>query len=354
VNTNLVIPWDTPEWDEYVASHPGGGVYHTSAWIRTVCEAGGYDPVCVVARDLGNVAGLLPAVAIESRLTGRRLTTIPFSDRAGVLAESAQAAGALLTDAEQQRKARRLSHHELRDTPRLADGTELAPGDGWAADHHFYNYLIPLGPDPEAVKATFSRKAVRQTINKGVRLGVTVRRGEGKEDLRRFYHLYALNRKRHGIPPQPIALFETILDRFHESPQALLYLAEAEGRAVASLIVIRYKGVCYAKYEGIDDSARHLQPIYPLFWETIRDACENGDRVYDFGRTASDNQGLMDFKRRWGTEEVSLPYYSAPPGEALSTVRSDSLKYRLFTGTFQRLPLGVSAWIGARIFRHFG
>ena len=354
MNTSLVIPWELPEWDAFVDAHTGGGVYHTSEWIRTVCEAGGYEPVCMVVRDGTGLAGVLPAVAIESRLTGRRLTTLPFSDRAGVLATTAGAAGALLEEAVTQRQQRRLAFHEMRDTPRLADGSGMTVDEGWAANHHFYNYLIPLGPDPDVVRSTFSRKSVRQTINKGARLGVTVRQGQGPEDLRRFYHLYALNRRRHGIPPQPISLFATILDRFSESPQALLYLAEAEGRSVASLIVIRYKGVCYAKYEGIDDTARHLQPIYPLFWETIRDACVNGDVLYDFGRTASDNQGLMDFKRRWGTEEVALPYYSAPPGDSLSTVRSDSLKYRLFTGTFRRLPIGMSAWIGARIFRHFG
>ena len=354
MNTNLVIPWETPAWDDYVAQHPGGGVYHTSAWIRTVCEAGGYAPVCIVAREGGAIAGLLPAVAIESRLTGRRLTSLPFSDRCGVLADTADVAEMIVAEAAAQREQRRLGFHEMRDAPRLADGSEAAVDSTYAQDLHFHNYVIPLSPDPDTVRATFSRKSVRQTISKGARLGVSVRRGEGGDDLRRFYHLYALNRKRHGIPPQPISLFETLLERFRESPQALLYLAEAEGHSVAALIVIRYGGVCYAKYEGIDDSARHLQPIYPLFWETIRDACTNGDRIYDFGRTADDNQGLMDFKRRWGTEQVPLPYYSAPPGDALSTVRSDSLKYRLFTGTFRRLPLGLSAWIGARIFRHFG
>jgi len=343
-----------PEWDDYVDRHPGGGVYHTSAWIRTVCEAGAYTPVCIAVQDSGVITGVLPAVAIESRLTGRRLTSLPFSDKCGVLADTEDVAGMIVAEAATQREQRRLGFHEMRDVPRLADGSGGTVDDRYARHLHFYNYIIPLSSDPDSVRATFSRKSVRQTINKGLRLGVTVRRGVGADDLRRFYHLYALNRQRHGIPPQPMSLFETLLGRLRESPQALLYLAEAEGRSVAALIVIRYGGISYAKYEGIDEGARHLQPIYPLFWESIRDACTNGDRLYDFGRTASDNNGLMDFKGRWGTEQVPLPYYTAPPGNTLSTVGSDSLKYRLFTGTFRRLPIGVSAWIGARIFRHFG
>lgn len=354
MNTKLVIPWELPGWDDYVADHPYGGVYHTSAWLRLVCEAGGYEPVCMVADDGEGIAGVFPAVAIRSRLTGNRLTSVPFSDRAGVLATTPDAAHALMEEAASQRDGRELAFHEMRDTPRLADGSDLPGVEGWGKHEHFYNYLIPLGEDADAVRATFSRKSVRQTINKGLRLGVSVRRGAGPSDLAQFYRLYALNRKRHGIPPQPQSLFATILEHFVQSPRALLYLAEAEGRSVAGLIVIRYRGVCYAKYEGIDEGARHLQPIYPLFWQTIHDACLDGDHTYDFGRTAGDNAGLRDFKRRWGTVEVPLPYYTRPVGDALSTVRSDSLKYRLFTGTFRRLPLGMSAWIGARIFRHFG
>jgi hypothetical protein len=38
----------------------------------------------------------------------------------------------------------------------------------------------------------------------------------------------------------------------------------------------------------------------------------------------------------------------------MSVVRSDSLKYRLFTGAFRRMPPALSIKLGERIFRHFG
>jgi hypothetical protein len=80
-----------------------------------------------------------------------------------------------------------------------------------------------------------------------------------------------------------------------------------------------------------------------------------GDRSYDFGRTAADNPGLNQFKQRWGTTQIDLPYYFDPAHEsAASVVRSDSLKYRLFTTAFGRMPESWSIQIGRRIFRHFG
>ena len=140
----------------------------------------------------------------------------------------------------------------------------------------------------------------------------------------------------------------------HDAPRAFLYLAEHESKAVAGLIVIRFNGVTYAKYEGVDDTRRDLVPLYPLFWRTIEDALKEGDRFYDFGRTAADNPGLNEFKQRWGTTHVELPYYFDPPREGVSVVRSDSLKYRLFTAAFRRMPESWSIRVGERIFRHFG
>jgi hypothetical protein len=63
---------------------------------------------------------------------------------------------------------------------------------------------------------------------------------------------------------------------------------------------------------------------------------------------------LNEFKQRWGTTRVELPYYFDPPHEGVSVVRSDSLKYRLFTTAFRRMPESWSIRIGERIFRHFG
>jgi lipid II:glycine glycyltransferase (peptidoglycan interpeptide bridge formation enzyme) len=123
---------------------------------------------------------------------------------------------------------------------------------------------------------------------------------------------------------------------------------------VAGLIMLQYRSVSYAKYEGVDGSFKNVFPVNALFWKTIEDACRGGDRIYDFGRTALDNKGLNEFKSRWGTTRQNLPYCFHPPGEGISVVKSDSLKYRLFTGMVKRLPASINTRLGAKLFRHFG
>ena len=77
---HVVEPWTDARWDAYVASHPRATVYHTSAWIRIVCEIGRYPSLCLLEEGDGRVRGILPLVAVESKLTGRRVCTLPFSD----------------------------------------------------------------------------------------------------------------------------------------------------------------------------------------------------------------------------------------------------------------------------------
>lgn len=350
---HAVEPWTDPRWDAYVASHPRATVYHTAPWIRIICEIGRYPSLCLLHERDGRVTGVLPLVAVDSRITGRRITSLPFSDVGFALADDAEAARALLDEARAVRGRRGAAFYEMRGAPALRDGGD-APADGFARTSHFWNHLIPLVSNPDEVRRTFSKTAVRQTITKGARLGVTVRTGDPGADLDTFYHLYARNRRRHGIPPQPRRLFAAILERMNSVPNAMLYLAEHEGVAVAGLIMMRYNGVTYAKYEGADESRRDLVPLYPLLWRTIEDAIHAGDRCYDFGRTAADNPGLNEFKKRWGTTQVEMPYFFDPPREGMSVVKADSLKYRLFTRVFRALPEAWSIRVGERIFRHFG
>jgi lipid II:glycine glycyltransferase (peptidoglycan interpeptide bridge formation enzyme) len=240
----------------------------------------------------------------------------------------------------------------MRGLPALRDGSDTeAPG--YARSGHFYNFVLPLAGDVEAVRATFSQKAVRYMITKAEKAGVNVRRGDA-DAVDAFYPLYVATRRRHGIPPQPRRLFSRVVATTREPFQAILYLADYEQATIAAVITVRHAGVTYLKYEVSDDSHRNLGAVHALLWASIRDALLAGDHSYDFGRTAADNPGLCEFKKRWGTTQTEMPYYFDPPVEGVSVARTESLRYRLFTGAFRRMPAGLAVRIGERIFRHFG
>ena len=348
----IVDPWKDARWDAYVASHPRATVYHQAGWIRIVCEIGRYPSLCLLHEEHGGITGVMPLAAVDSALTGRRITTLPFSDTCFALADTAGTAAAMIERSRAIRLERRAGYHEMRGLPALRDGSELeAPG--YARSGHFYNFVLPLSADLDALRSTFSQKAVRYMITKAEKSGVTVRRG-GAQDVDAFYRLYVATRRRHGIPPQPRRLFARIVEEGREPLGSVLSLAEYQGLVIAAIVTVRHAGVTYLKYEVTNDAHRNLGAVHALLWDSIRNAALAGDRAYDFGRTAGDNPGLCEFKKRWGTTQTEMPYYFDPPSEGMSVVRSDSLKYRAFTAAFRRMPPALAVKVGERIFRHFG
>ncbi len=82
--------------------------------------------------------------------------------------------------------------------------------------------------------------------------------------------------------------------------------------------------------------------------------CTHGYQTLDLGRTACDNEGLMEFKRRWGAIKEPLPYYYYPQTAGLASTSERSWKYRLLTSCWRKLPLHVAEPLGSFLYKHLG
>src|SRR5262245_38369321 len=85
---------DRASWDAYVASHPAATGYHTWAWREVIARTFGHAAFYLVARsdERKEIAGVLPLVEIRSRLFGRTMTSLPFLNYGGIIADSEAAA----------------------------------------------------------------------------------------------------------------------------------------------------------------------------------------------------------------------------------------------------------------------
>src|SRR5215471_16236484 len=84
-------------WEAYVAAHPEASGYHEWAWRAIFTQTFGHEAVYLMARHSdGTVCGVLPTVFIKSMLFGRTLTSLPFLNYGGVLADTDEIARALV------------------------------------------------------------------------------------------------------------------------------------------------------------------------------------------------------------------------------------------------------------------
>jgi lipid II:glycine glycyltransferase (peptidoglycan interpeptide bridge formation enzyme) len=125
-----------------------------------------------------------------------------------------------------------------------------------------------------------------------------MRMGTDLNDPSAFYTLYLRMRTQKGLLPQPFSFFRSVWEKLIERNQGDLYLAEYEGRTVAALLILIYNRLASYEYGATDVSRLSLAPSHFLLWEAIQRSRRQGCIRFDFGRTSSDNKGLLLFKSR--------------------------------------------------------
>ena len=95
----VTVTSDPPPWDAYLAGHPEAGVYHTPGWGTVMARAYGNEPFYLTAERDGQTVGHLQLVLQKSILFGKHLCSLPYFDAAGIVADDADACGALLAEA---------------------------------------------------------------------------------------------------------------------------------------------------------------------------------------------------------------------------------------------------------------
>jgi CelD/BcsL family acetyltransferase involved in cellulose biosynthesis len=83
-------------------------------------------------------------------------------------------------------------------------------------------------------------------------------------------------------------------------------------RPIAAILTLRHKNILLFKYGASDVEFHNLGGVHLLFWESICRAKRDGMRIFDFGRSAWSNKGLITFKDRWGAERIPLNYIRLP------------------------------------------
>lgn len=240
----------------------------------------------------------LPMLEIGGRLQRRAWVSLPYSDHVPALVSSSDA-GRFLAGVEQGWRDAGVSYLQIR-----------GPLPGYEGCHHETDVIhtLELQDDPDKLFTRFHRMAIRG-VRKAEREGVTVRRADRREDLAEvFYALHLITRRRQGSPVQPVRFFRLLWDEFIDAGMGHVLLAYRGTEPIAAGVFLAWNGVLISKFSATHPAARKLRPNHLIIWRAIQDACGDGMRLMDFGRSDRDNAGLRDFKSRWGATETPLLY----------------------------------------------
>jgi lipid II:glycine glycyltransferase (peptidoglycan interpeptide bridge formation enzyme) len=226
---------------------------------------------------------------------------------------------------------------------------------GMAVSNRFKTHAIQLAAAPEEILRSFDRTCVRQRISRAEKSGIRLRTAKEEHDLKEFYRLYLMTRRRLGLPPQPFRFIRLLWDQFAPQGGLVIRLAEIDDQAVAGIMLLKFRDRVSAEYMVSDEAYRGMNPSHLLFWDAIQEAKAGGCTVFDFGRTDERNARLMDFKGRWGTVLRDLPVYhrrlNGSRSIGLSRDSSATLVLRAFC---RKSPLSILEKVGNLCYRHLG
>ena len=130
--------------------------------------------------------------------------------------------------------------------------------------------------------------------------------------LSSFYRLLRMTRRRHRLPPQPLAWFRNLLANLGDSVS--IHVASKNSEPIASIAdaVVQEDHLLQVRRFGCDASSpgRHAVPV--LAGDSGRAA--RGFEELDLGRSDFDQPGLIAFKDHLGASQSTLTYYRYPLG----------------------------------------
>ncbi|MCW9014628.1 MAG: FemAB family PEP-CTERM system-associated protein [Gammaproteobacteria bacterium] len=321
-------------WDQYLIKHSQSNFYQRYSWKGINERNFEHDCYYIGAEQDNQLVGLLPIVFVKSRLFGKILSSMPFVNFGGLCANSEYISKLILDEAKDLVKKCDADYLEIRSLYPL---TEALP-----TSLNKISMSLDLDPDPDVIWAAFKSKH-RTNIRRVYKEGVHVKQG-AHELLDIFYNLMAESWKYLGTPIYKKSYFLDILNSFPN--EVKIFVAYQNDKPIATAFNGYYKDTVEGMWAGALPQYRKIQPNYALYWEMIKDACENGCLQYHLGRSSAEG-GAEAFKKKWNAYSKQLHWqYILNKSHDIPQLNVNNPKYQLAINMWTKMPLRFTTIVG--------
>ena len=314
------------------------------------------------------VTGILPLVHLKQFLFGNSLTSIPFFDIGGILANDTKTEQALLYKAIELAHKLKVDNIELRHIEPLhwldessklkaqsskgsASNCELSAMN-WVFQtrSHKVRMLLQLPESSEVLMKSFKAK-LRSQIKKPIKEGLYVKIG-GPELLKAFYKVFSINMRDLGSPVHSKKIIQNVLEEFSDNARTVLIYKDKQ--PVACSLIVGFKDTLENPWASALREYSKLSPNMLLYWTMLEYACDNGYKYFDFGRSSPD-EGTYKFKKQWGAKPVPFHWqYIYLKGGPPESATSEKSKFEKAIQYWQKLPVSVTNILGPWIRKYIG
>ena len=339
--SDIEVRRDLPaaDWDRFVERRPDATIYHRAAWADVIRRSFGHETQYLAAVCGEDVVGILPLVFFKTPLFGRFVTSMPFVNYGGIVADSTAAADQLLQSATASARSSGAAYLELRHTSRLFPHL--------AVKTHKVEMVLRLRATVDEQWQALDRK-LRNQVRKAEKSGLEVRTG-GVELLDAFYDVLARNMRDLGSPVHSRRFYEHILTTF--PGQSSLFCVSKGTTPVAASLVLWHGSAIEVPWASAIRAYNPLCPNVLLYWAMLKFAVEHRFARFDFGRSTP-HEGTFQFKQQWGAEPEPLYWeYWLSDGYRLPDRSPKNPKFSAAIAAWRCLPVAVTRLVGPHIVR---
>jgi CelD/BcsL family acetyltransferase involved in cellulose biosynthesis len=346
LNVVCVDPRTDLLWRKLLEQAPSG-VFHSPDWIQVLTDTYGWEAhAYVILSDNGEPCAGIPFCRIADML-GERIVALPFSDYCDPLVNDANGWRMLIDQLlpEHRPITVRCLHNNL---PLGDERFSLFKEAKW--------HGLDLRPELDALWSAM-HESTHRAIRKSQRAGLVVRPAQSEDELRAFFDMHLKIRKyKYGLLAQPYTFFQNIWRRFVETEQGFLLLALCENKIVAGDLFLTFKDTLYYKFNASLPGDLSHRPNDLLIWEGIQRGKNQGLKLLDFGLSDIDQEGLIRYKRKFGTQEKTISFLRHEPNGGPTPAEKEmrALLGKLTTRfTDQLVPDLVTERAGEDLYRLF-
>jgi CelD/BcsL family acetyltransferase involved in cellulose biosynthesis len=344
----LLDPVRDRRWTELLNRHPAASVFHSPGWLGALRQTYGYEPF-VMTTSPGPTLNNGIVVCRVNGWASRRLVSLPFSDHCDLLVDTPGNLPELLAMLADEVRATGWGSLELRPRSVAQPFEASASASGLAPQAEYCLHRLDLRPQISEIFQRMHASSTQRAVRRAEREDLTYETGMSEHLLANFYRLLRMTRRRHGLPPQPLAWFRNLVSSLGG---VAIHEARKNGQPVASIMTLSFKKTMFYKYGGSDASHHRLGGMPFLFWRVIQDARARGFVELDLGRSDLDQPGLITFKDHLGATRSTLTYYRYPARPRVSA--RGGLMSQVARGVFSHLPDAALDLTGRLIYKRFG
>jgi CelD/BcsL family acetyltransferase involved in cellulose biosynthesis len=348
-NLKKLEPGKYNVWDDFVEHHRLGSIYHTSLWLNLVSRVFGHEPHYItLENEEGKIVAGLPLFIIRSKITANRLSTVPCAQSCNPLVSNKDEYVILINYVKDLLEKDGMIYYEMK-TEKIKGNNILYAGKEFI---QYCTFTLDLDRSLESIKNTLHKSSIQRSIKKSEKGEISLFVAKKLGEVEDFYKLYLTMRKEKGLLPLPFNYFKTMWDILSKGNYIDILYTKYLNEVISAVLLLKYKDKVTYEYGATLRDMMKLRPNQFLLWNGISLAKEQGYKKFDFGRSTIENKDLNSYKLRWGTKQVSLPYYYISEEERHSDVRDNNVLSKIMYYTVSLIPSSISQVLGKILYRH--